>query len=145
MNLEFQEIIEEQWSQIKHMSLQMSEIDESELSHYQLILLKKFLQEKWTEAKIDDYERNFAQQLKKIKDIRIKLEKDNLAEKISRQMDFDKDKMALLKIMVQNQQMNHKRRKSGDDQKFYSQEDIQLKYGAKTCRNKMDLLTPQKF
>ena len=60
LNLDFQEIIEDQWATIKQLYLGLREISEDELSHYQLIILHKQLREKWSDEQIDKYERDFA-------------------------------------------------------------------------------------
>ena len=49
--------------------------------------MKKQLSDRWgDDVAIDEYEKKFAQKLVKLKGIRNELDRDNLAEKMSRQM-----------------------------------------------------------
>lgn len=53
LNLEFQDIIEDQWSILKQSYLYIREVDEKDLQHYQLILMHKQLIDKCSDEAID--------------------------------------------------------------------------------------------
>ena len=95
----------------------MREIDEDELHHYQLIMLYKLLKDKgWSNADIDYYERDYAQKLVTLRELRSQITRESVVDKMSGQMPEDKDQAMLFSILLNDEKLKLKKLRSiGED------------------------------
>lgn len=75
-------------------------MNEDEIEDIRVLGLYKLLSTNFTDESIDKYERDLAQKLVLLRELRLEMSRESVVEEMSKNMAEDKDKITLLSMVV---------------------------------------------